>query len=350
MARPLRIERPGGRYHITTRGNERKSIYRDDHDREHFVGLLAEVAERHRLKVHCFVLMDNHFHLLVETPEANLSKAMQWLNVSFSVWFNRRHQRAGHLFQGRFKAIIVEDDAGWQELARYVHLNPVRVAGLGLDKGHRIAAREGAGPAPTPQIVAERLRTLRQWRWSSYPAFAGYRAAPSWLEREPVARLCGGRTEQEQQTAFRRYTEEAVQQGVLEPPWSRLVAGVVLGTEAFAQRLRQELIGDRREQTEVRKLERGADGENWIQIVQAVERSKGESWEEFHLRHGDWGRDAALWLGRRRGLSLRQLGQSAGGIDYSAVSRAVARFEKRMEREPKLMSTMEEIRKQMSNV
>src|SRR5713226_9346510 len=104
MARPLRIERPGGRYHVTARGNERRAIYRNDRDRFHFMEVLAELPERYGVRVHAYALMDNHFHLLLETPEANLSRAMQWFNVSYCVWFNRRHQRAGHLFQGRFKA------------------------------------------------------------------------------------------------------------------------------------------------------------------------------------------------------------------------------------------------------
>jgi putative transposase len=98
MARPLRIERPGGRYHITARGNERKDIFRDDPDRFHFLELLAELSPRFGCRVHAYVLMDNHFHLLLETPEANLSRAMQWLQVSYSIWFNRRHRQAGYLF------------------------------------------------------------------------------------------------------------------------------------------------------------------------------------------------------------------------------------------------------------
>src|SRR5689334_24549418 len=95
MARPLRIERPGGRYHVTARGNERKSVYRNDSDRAHFLELLAEATDRFAIRTHAYVLMDNHFHLMVETPEANLSRAIQWVNVSYSIWFNRRHDRAG---------------------------------------------------------------------------------------------------------------------------------------------------------------------------------------------------------------------------------------------------------------
>ena len=101
MARALRIQKSGAWYHLTARGNERRPIFRDERDREHFCEVLAELVDRYRWRLHVYVLMDNHYHLLAETAEANLSRAMQWLNVSYSVWFNRRHQRAGHLFQGR---------------------------------------------------------------------------------------------------------------------------------------------------------------------------------------------------------------------------------------------------------
>src|SRR5665213_1273200 len=112
MARPPRMERPGAWHHVTARGNERKAIYRDDRDREHFCELLGEAVAVFGWGVHAYVLMENHYHVLVETPEPNLSRGMHWLNVSYSVWFNRRRQRAGHLLQGRFKSIVV-DPAAW---------------------------------------------------------------------------------------------------------------------------------------------------------------------------------------------------------------------------------------------
>src|SRR5438105_329404 len=233
MARALRIERPGGRYHLSARGNERKPIYRDDSDRAHFLELLGEATKRFAIRVHAYVLMDNHFHLLVETPEANVSRAMQWLNVSYSIWFNRRHGRAGHLFQGRFQSVVVEDDAGWQEVARYIHLNPVRIAGLGLDKRQRAASRAGTIGPPGAELIAERLARLREFRWSSYRLYAGYGGGVGWLWRQPLERLCGGKTQAARRTALREYTEQPVRQGAIERPWDRLVAGVVLGTEAF---------------------------------------------------------------------------------------------------------------------
>jgi REP element-mobilizing transposase RayT len=342
MARPLRIERPGGRYHVTARGNERKRIYRTDGDRLKFLELVAHLNERFGARVHAYVLMDNHFHLLVETPEANLSRAMQWLNVGYSVWFNRRHQRVGHLFQGRFKAVVVEDDAGWQEVARYVHLNPVRVAGLALDKRQQAASRVGMVEAPAAEVVAARLKLLRQWRWSSYRAYAGYCAAPSWLWRESVERLCGGKAEAERRAALREYTEQAVRQGAIERPWDRLVAGLVLGTEAFARQLARGLRANSREQAQLKALTGRVLP--WSRIVSAVEAAKGEKWKQFSLRHGDWGRDVALWLGRKHArLGLRELGELAGGMDYAAVGQAVARLGKRMEREPRLRRQTAEI-------
>lgn len=158
MARPLRIERTGGRYHLTAR--------------------------------------------------ANLSRALQWLNVSYCIWFNRRHRRVGQLLQGRFKALVVEDDAGWREVARDVHLNPVRLSGLGLGKRHRAASRLGLAQAPKQERVAERLRILRDYRWSSYRAYAGHCVGVGRLWCQPLDRLCGGSSREERRAAFRRYTGE----------------------------------------------------------------------------------------------------------------------------------------------
>jgi len=347
MARPLRIERPGGRYHVTARGNERKAVYRDDSDCTHFVELLSEATEPFALRVHAYVLMDNHFHLLVETPEANLSRSMQWLNVSYSVWFNRRHNRAGHLFQGRFKSLIIEDDAGWQEVARYIHLNPVHLVGLGLNKQQQAAARRTGIASPNARLVAERLGRLRQFRWSSFRSYAGYDRGVGWLWRQPLDRICGGKTEAERRVAFRQYTEQPVRQGVLERPWERLVGGFVLGTEAFARELRKKIRANPREQPALRKLEQRL---TWADILAALELTKGEKWEIFSQRYGDWGRDAALWLGRQRGrYTLSELGQLAGGMDYAAVGQAVSRFGKRIQNEGELQRTVSKIEKQLSN-
>jgi REP-associated tyrosine transposase len=193
MARPLRIEQSGGWYHVTSRGNERRAIYRQDRDREHFCQLLAELSTRFAVRLHAYVLMDNHYHLMVELTQANLSRAMQWLNVSYSIWFNRQHGRSGHLFQGRFKSVIVEPEEWGLELSRHVHLNPVRVGRQGLGKTERERLRQGVSGAPDPEQVRERIECLRQYRWSSYRSYIGLAGVPDWLERERVLGLGGGR-------------------------------------------------------------------------------------------------------------------------------------------------------------
>ena len=126
MARPLRIEYPGAVYHITSRGNEKKPVYKNDEDRENFLTTLHKVNKRYHWLCHAYCLMDNHFHLLIETPEGNLSLGMRQLNGVYTQGFNKRHQRTGHLFQGRHKAILIQKDSHLLDVCRYVVLNPVR--------------------------------------------------------------------------------------------------------------------------------------------------------------------------------------------------------------------------------
>jgi putative transposase len=261
------------------------------------------------------------------------------------VWFNRRHRRSGHLLQGRFGANLVQDDVGWQELARYVHLNPIRVARLGLGKSARATSHAGPIAAPPAELVSERLSTLREYRWSSYPGYAGYRPPLSWVCREPLARLCGGSTEAERRAAIREYTEGPARQGLIEPPWKRLVSGV-LGSPSFAESVRQRARGNPREQQLLRAPTRAT---SWEEIVAALERTKGQSWNEFAERHGDWGRDAALWLGRSAGrLRLAELGRLVGNLDYAVVSKAITRFQRRMQTDPELREHLANIQAQLS--
>ncbi len=154
MARSLRVEFPGAVYHVTSRGNARKSIYLSDVDRYDFLDILQRVVQRHHWLCHSYCLMDNHYHFLFETPVANLSKGMQQLNGVYTQSFNRRHQRVGHLFQGRYKAQLVEHGSYLLEAARYIVLNPVR---------------------------AKMVRSPADYKWSSYRSTAGLRQAESFL-------------------------------------------------------------------------------------------------------------------------------------------------------------------------
>ncbi len=342
------MERPGAWYHVTARGNERRPIFQDDRDRGHFCELLAQSTETFRLVLHAYVLMDNHYHLLMETPEANLSRAMQWFNVSYSVWFNRRHGRAGHLFQGRYKAIVVDRDTWALGLSRYVHLNPVRVKSLLLDKPAQHRSQQGAGSKPEAELIRERLVRLRRYRWSSYRAYAGLTPPPPWLVCKAVLALVGEGHVEQQRLAYRQYVEDAVREGLAESPWEQLSAQIVLGTQEFVRGLRQHWQGNQREQAPLRGL---APRPGFVQVIAVVEKLKGEKWETFRDRHGDWGRDLALYLGKKEcGLKLRELGEAAGGMDYAGVSVAVKRFERSLATDKELAALLALAKTQLLNV
>jgi REP element-mobilizing transposase RayT len=232
MARPLRLERPGAWYHVSGRGVERRAIFRDDRDRRRWLALIAEAVPMFRWLVHGYVLMDNHYHLILQIQETNLSRGMQWFQTSYSMAFNRRHGRVGPLVQGRFHAVLV-DRIGWGlELSRYVHLNPVRTAPMGLDKQAQQAGRMGVGGRPDARQVRERLQRLGQYPWSSYRAYVGLEKAPEWLTCEAVLALGGRGTLRERQAAYRKYVEEAIREGLEASPWEHLEGGVDSGHEA----------------------------------------------------------------------------------------------------------------------
>lgn len=209
MARPRRIEFSGALYHLTCRGNAREPIYWDDQDRELFLTFLTQVIERYSFLCYGYCLMDNHYHLIVETRKPNLSRGMRQLNGVYTQRFNRRHHRVGHLFQGRFKGILVEKESYLLELCRYVVLNPVR-AGLVQDPG--------------------------QWSWSSYRALIGAVGTPWWLSADWILR---------QFDTHRRSAQEKYKAFVLEnleasSPWEGLRGQIYLGSEAFCQRFTQD--------------------------------------------------------------------------------------------------------------
>ena len=223
MARPLRIEYEGALYHVTSRGNDRERIFFTDTDREAFLELLGDVTERFSWIFHAYCLMTNHFHLVVETPNANLSRGMRHINGIFTQRINRLNGRSGHLLQGRFKSILVEKDSHLLELARYVVLNPVR---------------------------AKMVRSAKDWKWSSYRATAGQTEVPGFLTTEWLLSQFDPDLSRAQK-AYRRF----VRQGYDVEIWSELRHGNVLGSEAFDEQL-QPLFEQRSGEVEIPRIER----------------------------------------------------------------------------------------------
>ena len=330
MARHLRVHVADGWYHVTARGLERRSVFVDERDHEHFLELLPELVSRYGVKIHAYVLLSNHYHLLVQTPHANLSRAMQWLNVSYGVWFNRRRKRVGPVFQGRYKAVPIDGEGSWAlQASVYLHLNPLRVKGLGLGKRERKAERLGILPPPSPEMVRARLDTLRKHQWSSYLDYAGYRLKPpAWLTCGVLWKRVKYRDKSPQES-YRHDIEEPLKAGMEEFRTfaERMQNLVALGSDAFLNRLRGVVRGNRNEQKALRIWKQVLP---FDRVVAVVAQEKGEAWEQFRDRYGDWGRDVALWLGRRHcGLTLQELGKAAGGMAYPAVGRAVRGVERR---------------------
>ena len=206
MARPLRIEYAGALYHLTSRGDRREDIYLDDIDRVIFLEVLAGVCERFCWVCHAYCLMSNHYHLLIETRESTLSQGMRQLNGVFTQRSNHRHHRVGHVFQGRYKAILVQKESYLLELARYVVLNPVR-AGM--------------------------VRSAKDWPWSNYRSTAGWDDAPEWLNTDWLLSAFGAKRKPAME-AYRKFVSEG--RG-LRSPWEDLKRQIYLGDEAFVDRM-----------------------------------------------------------------------------------------------------------------
>jgi REP element-mobilizing transposase RayT len=319
-----------------SRGTERRTLFVDESYAAHFLELLEEMSTRFSVQVHAYVLMGNHYHLILRTPEANASRAMQWLNMSFSAWFNAKRQRVGHVFQGRFRSTLVDGNGSWLlALSAYVHLNPVRISGLGLDKVSTKAEAHGYR-APNGDEIKARLKVLRGYRWSSYRCYGNYVSTPDWLVTGEVLRRAGGAEK------YRRFVQKYVTAGMKPDAFEGFGERVVLGGTAFLDKARGWAGRKGRENTKHAELSRCV---SFDRIVEAVEQEKGERWESYHGRYGDWGTPAVLYLARERsGLTLADIGRRAGGMDYKAVSAAVSRLKKRLAKEPELRRRIERCR------
>ena len=348
MARPLRVNLEDGWYHVYARGLNRMNLYRDDRDRRHFLELFEAMVETYRTRLHAYVLMSNHYHLVVQTPEANLSRAIQWLNQSWAGWFNARHGRTGTVFQRPFGSVPVENGAWAYELSLYVHLNPLRIKALGLGKTERKAARTGALRDPTPAEVAGRLKRLREYRWSSYRAYAGYEKRPGWLEtREVLSRA--PRREGPRTRAYREEVQQMVRGLVDAGRRERLLDRLAIGSEQFKSRVREAgtALGIGRE-TSGKQALRG-----WVRLEEvraAVAEVRGESWDALCHRHGDPSVAMAQWVARRcTGATLKEIGAATGGRDYGAVAMSIRRFDARLKEDRGLQADVRRVG-QMLNV
>jgi putative transposase len=315
MARPLRLEFEDALYHISARGNRRERIFASDADRAHFLEILVRSLARFEVELHAYVLLPNHFHLLVRTRRANLSRWMHWVLVSYTTWFNRRHHKVGHLFQGRYKSLLVEEGSYLLELSRYLHLNPVRGKLLGMGN------------------LAERRERLREYGWSSYRGYAGLEKQAESVSDELVLGEFdpgGRRGRRESQLRYRRFVEEGLVRE-LENPALAAQWQAVLGSEDFLQRMKDKMQPRREKRREVKALRRGTSGTDPHAIIARVALHHALPVERL-LRGKEYGlqaRSLAMWaVWQLCELTLREIGVIFGGMDYAAVAQRIRRIER----------------------
>jgi len=274
MARPLRIEYPGALYHVTSRGDRQEAIFEGDQDRTAFLNVLGEVISRFRWRCHAYCLMGNHYHLMIETPEGNLTKGMRQLNGVFTQWSNRRHKRSGHVFQGRYKAILVDRDSYFLELARYIVLNPVRAA---------------------------MVKHPKQWKWSSYGATSGTAETLAWVTTDDLLAQFSKR-----RAAARRKYQDFVAEGMgKESIWKDLQGQIYLGDDDFVEQMRSKLE-EREEDVNIPRIQQRAPAPK----LSALRRQ---------YKNRDDGIRAAYQTGA---YSYQQIGKEFG-IHFTTVGRIV---------------------------
>ena len=280
MSRPLRMEYPGAVYHVTSRGNARQPIFRDDSDRGRFLEILASTIKRCHWLCHAYCLMDNHYHLIIETPEGKISRGMRQLNGVYTQYFNRRHKTVGHVFQGRFKAIMVDKESYLLSLCRYVVLNPVRIGGV-------------TGPG--------------QWKWSSYRATAGKIKSPSFLTVDWIVSQFGN-SRVEAMAHYKKFVREGMRR---DAPWKEVKGQIFLGADDFTSRFKDLMKGKERIK-EIPRIQRYATRPPLAKLLQKRKRNMTD--EAVYEAYSGYG------------YTLKQIAEYLS-VHYTTVSRAIKRME-----------------------
>ena len=299
MARPLRITYPGAFYHITSRGNERKKIFKSLADKDKFLFYLDSATRRYDAVVHVYCLMGNHYHLLLETPSGNLSEIMRHINGAYTTYFNTKRQRSGHLLQGRYKAILVDKDAYSKELSRYIHLNPVR---------------------------AKLVDKLQDYRWSSYLDYIGSGTPPAWLEMNFILGYFGKKRSVAQKN-YREFIDARLGKKY-NSPLGEAVGSTILGSADFVKQIKERFIEGKRPNRDLPALKALSSKPAIEHIIEGV--------VSVFNRQPALVKNVSLYLCHRHsGRKLRQIGQHFD-IGESAVSQASRRISMKMERDKKL--------------
>ncbi len=280
MARPLRIEFPGAIYHITSRGNAKQNIFFDEEDFNDFLVILCQITKRYQFVLHSYCLMRNHYHLLIETSEANLSRGMRQLNGTYGQHFNKKHQRVGHLFQGRYKSILIDKEDYLLQLSRYIALNPIR---------------------------ANLIKDPKDWSWSSYSQFIGFTKGIPCLFTDWILAQFGSK----RKAAIKAYQKFVLSEIDVESPLRKVKGQLFLGSDQFMENI-EHLIKEQEKLSEIPKRQRYVTRPSLDKLFLDKDRKDAQIYQAY----------------RKYGYTLIDIAKHLA-VHYATISRAIKRIEKR---------------------
>ena len=311
MARPLRIAFPGAFYHVTSRGNERNFVFKSNQDRIKFLGYLGSASQRYDALIHAYCLMDNHYHLLLETPSGNLAQIMHHINGAYTTYVNVKHDRTGHLFQGRYKSILIDEDEYAKELSRYIHLNPVR---------------------------ANIVENPADYEWSSYNQYAGRKKPEEWLVREFILSYFGKNTATAEKT-YEDFVNRLVGQEYANP-LKETVGSALLGGQDFINMIKNQYLAGAEPSKEIPAVRAFISKISMQKISDVVEK----------YFNGDkkTARNIKIFLCHKHtGEKLKTIGMRFG-IGDTAVSQVCKRFKVMISRDKRLNKKIDLLEKKIN--
>ena len=326
MARPLRIQYPGALYHVTNRGNDRKRIFKDDADRRMFLQILFQSIDTYSITLHSFVLMKNHWHFLVETPLGNLSDFMRHFNITYTSHYNRRHNRSGHLYQGRYKSFLVEMESYLSAVSRYIHLNPVRIGTIKRKESEY------------------QLRYLWNYQWSSLPGYiGGLKERLRFVECTAVLEEYGGDNHIGRMGYKKQISEDLVAGLAIR---EKIVGQSVLGDGNFVSWVKETFLEEERnrEIPAVRKVHSYLSKDTVLSFLES------EAGMTSPLTEIGYNKQIVMtMLYKYVGLNNREIGTLLG-IDYSTVSQGRKRLRERIARDKKVKRRVDKIERDLSRI
>lgn len=334
MARQLRIQYSGAYYHVTGRGNERKEIFKDDDDYQMFLEKLSDSLDVYNVNLLGYVCMTNHYHLLVTTPEGNLSNFMRHFNISYTSAFNRRYNRSGHLYQGRFKSYLVDADSYLKEVSRYIHLNPVRIKKYSVME------------------INQRIKVLKGFSHSSFAGYTNMRKRDDFVHYNAVLDYFGGDTK-EGRAAYRQFVYRGLDKGETSPLELGKGSGII-GSESFIDRIKDMYLSkegqvSHREQPQLKEVRSSYTPES---LINAFCTLTGQDRDQICQKGRNSIERSILMelLYRFCNINQPEIGRQLGNIDYSAVSISRKRLRLKMEKDELLKQKFDAIVDDLSRI